>query len=995
MPKAETCWGIDIGNASLKALRLRPGESPSVVVAEAFDYIEYPMLLTQPSADPTSLVETALRQFLSRNEVRGHKVAISVSGATGLARFIKLPPVELSKLPDVVRYEAKQQIPYDLNSVVWRYQRLDAGGSESGFTLGSTIGLFALRRDQVQAALQPFVNVGIEVDIIQLSPLAIFNYVRFDAMPDLPPPDEYDPDNPPPSVVVISMGTDSTDLVITNGFRIWQRNVPLGGNHFTKALSKELKLTFSKAEHVKKNPSTHSDPKAVFQAMRPVFSELLSEIQRSISYYNTIDRSVEISRGLALGNAMKLQGLRAYLEKGLGFPLELVEKYERMMGPDVVQSPVFRENLSCFGIVYGLGLQGIGRAYMEINMLPDEIVKDRFIRAKKPWALAAATTLLLGCTVSFAAQSMALSRVSPERYGDAERTAEQVLKTAKQYESELSSVISEFQKIETIGKNLTSSVQGRLLWLELLSAVNQSLPQYQLRNANTETVDAAAAGDSEAQQKILEQRDEIHITSLEATQTEQLETWWQRMGGWYRKPGATDTEPEPIPATTGTTPSSATGVPGTSPYGTGSPYDMSSTYGSEGGGYPGYGMGGGGMSGPPAPNPPPADITGPTGPGYIIRLTGYHFHNSDVAGPNQGAQYVRNTLIRNLEEGKFWINGQWVTAKELGIGYPILINPGRVEVVQMPDPNYTPPTGTVGGPLGTVPGMNPMATATGMPPGMTGSLPPGTAPGTTTGGKIPGIITLRRFRFVVEFAWQPKTEAEREELRKAAAEAAAQAATQGAATTGQEAAGQGTTGQQGPTATPQGGQPPSGPGTSAGPGNVPPGTPAPAGAVPAGVQPAGVVPQGPAAGPGTQPGGAAPTMGGTPPTAGGQPMVPQMPGGPEMPPGGTPMPGGMPAVPPAAGQPAGPMQAPVNPGDLPDAPVLPPETTTAPEGANTQAPAAGTTLPGAASPTGVQNPVPGVNPGGGSIPAAGANPPTGAAPAAGPNPGAGPAAPGP
>ncbi len=52
MPKVETCWGIDIGNASLKALRLRPGESPQLVVAEAFDYIEYPMLLTQPSADP-------------------------------------------------------------------------------------------------------------------------------------------------------------------------------------------------------------------------------------------------------------------------------------------------------------------------------------------------------------------------------------------------------------------------------------------------------------------------------------------------------------------------------------------------------------------------------------------------------------------------------------------------------------------------------------------------------------------------------------------------------------------------------------------------------------------------------------------------------------------------------------------------------------------------------------------------------------------------------
>uniref|UniRef100_UPI0032205474 type IV pilus assembly protein PilM n=1 Tax=Thermogutta sp. TaxID=1962930 RepID=UPI0032205474 len=851
MPKVETCWGIDIGNASLKALRLRPGESPQLVVAEAFDYIEYPMLLTQPSADPASLVETALRQFLSRNEVRGHKIAISVSGATGLARFIKLPPVELSKLPDVVRYEAKQQIPYDLNNVVWRYQRLDAGGGESGFTLGTTIGLFALKREQVEAALQPFRNLGIEVDIIQLSPLAIFNYVRFDAMPDLPPPDEYDPDNPPPAVAVISMGTDSTDLVITNGYRVWQRNIPIGGSHFTKALSKELKLTFSKAEHIKKNPTTYSDPKAVFQAMRPVFAELLSEIQRSISYYNSIERSIEITRGLALGNPMKLQGLRAYLEKGLGFPLESVEHFEHLMGPDVVQSPVFRENLSCFAIVYGLALQGIGRAYMEINMLPDEIVKDRFIRAKKPWALAAATTLLFGCAVSFAAQSMALSTVSPERFGDAERAATQVLNTVKQYQSELASVEAEFDKIKTIGSNITGSVEGRLLWLELLTAINQALPQFERKAA--ETLDVSSAGDAKKQQEILERRDEIHITSLEAVRMEQLETWWQQMGGWYRPPGEKEPEPQATTApTTGSAMGSAAGS-ATSPYG--ASYGMSSGPESLYGGLSGAVLGD-----PPAPNQPPAGVTGPSGPGYVIRLTGYHFHNSDVAGTNQGAQYVRNTLIKKLEEGQFLINGKWVTAKELGIMYPMLINPGRIRVVRIRDPLYTPPTtptGTPGLPLGTAP------TLTGIPgsplqPGATGV---GATP-TTTGDAIPGFITLRRFDFTIQFAWQPKTESEREEARKKAAEEAAQQA---------GGTGEAQTIPSG-TAQPAAGGAPTGPATP-----VPPGTGAPSTPTPGTPQPGVSPPQGiaPAVAPGP----------GVPPTV----APPQ------------PAPGNLPGVPPAGG----------------------------------------------------------------------------------------------
>jgi len=917
MPKVETCWGIDIGNASLKALRLRPGESPQLVVAEAFDYIEYPMLLTQPSADPASLVETALRQFLSRNEVRGHKIAISVSGATGLARFIKLPPVELSKLPDVVRYEAKQQIPYDLNSVVWRYQRLDAGGGESGFTLGTTIGLFALKREQVEAALQPFQNLGIEVDIIQLSPLAIFNYVRFDAMPDLPPPDEYDPDNPPPAVAVISMGTDSTDLVITNGYRVWQRNIPIGGSHFTKALSKELKLTFSKAEHIKKNPTTYSDPKAVFQAMRPVFTELLSEIQRSISYYNSIERSIEITRGLALGNPMKLQGLRAYLEKGLGFPLESVEHFERLMGPDVVQSPVFRENLSCFAVVYGLALQGIGRAYMEINMLPDEIVKDRFIRAKKPWALAAATTLLFGCAVSFAAQSMALSTVSPERFGDAERAATQVLNTVKQYQSELASVEAEFDKIKTIGSNITGSVEGRLLWLELLTAINQALPQYERKAA--EALDVSSAGDAKKQQEILERRDEIHITSLEAVRMEQLETWWQQMGGWYRPPGEKEPEPQ---ATTGATTGSAMGSTAgsaTSPYG--ASYGMSSGPESMYGGFAGAVLG-------DPPNPPPADIKGPSGPGYVIRLTGYHFHNSDVAGTNQGAQYVRNTLIKKLEEGQFLINGKWVTAKELGIMYPMLINPGRIQVVRIRDPFYTPPTTPTGTPGAPVPPLGTAPTLTGIP-GSPGAIGTG-ATSTTTGDTMPGFITLRRFQFTIQFAWQPKTESEREEARKKAAEEAAQQA--GGTPEGQTAPAD--------TAQPAAGTVPAGPGAAPAPGAA-----APANATPTSPQPGALPPQG--AMPATAPGPGVPQAGAPPqPVPGNVPGAPPAVGGP-----GPVAPPNSATVPGAAGQ-----QPPPDAASLPDAPIMPSEDQTAPA-----PPAGGQTgvPPGQQPPTGPAGQTPG------------------------------------
>ena len=55
MAKSSAVWGIDIGQCALKALRCRPGETDDVITADAFDYIEYPKILSQPDADMVEL----------------------------------------------------------------------------------------------------------------------------------------------------------------------------------------------------------------------------------------------------------------------------------------------------------------------------------------------------------------------------------------------------------------------------------------------------------------------------------------------------------------------------------------------------------------------------------------------------------------------------------------------------------------------------------------------------------------------------------------------------------------------------------------------------------------------------------------------------------------------------------------------------------------------------------------------------------------------------
>src|SRR6516225_4294264 len=173
-------WGVDLGQCALKAMRLE--EIDGQVTATAFDYVEHPKILSQPDADPEQLTREALDKFLSRNSLRGDIVAISVPGQSGLARFVKLPPVEEKKIADIVRFEAKQQIPFNLEEVVWDYQKIGSGVVTDGFAMETEIGLFAMKRDMVGRYLQHFKDVGVEVNIVQMAPLALCNYVAYDLL---------------------------------------------------------------------------------------------------------------------------------------------------------------------------------------------------------------------------------------------------------------------------------------------------------------------------------------------------------------------------------------------------------------------------------------------------------------------------------------------------------------------------------------------------------------------------------------------------------------------------------------------------------------------------------------------------------------------------------------------------------------------------------------------------------------------------------------------
>ncbi|MEQ8791236.1 MAG: pilus assembly protein PilM [Pirellulaceae bacterium] len=829
MASGNAVWGIDIGQCALKALRCTADENGNLV-ADAYDFIEYPKILSQPEADPDELIREALETFLSRNDVRGDSVAMSVSGQAGLARFFKPPPVDAKVLPDIVKYEARQQIPFALEDVIWDFQQM--GGVEvDGFTLDAEVGLFAMKREQVFRSLKPFTDAEVEVDIVQLAPLCIYNYVTKDILGDQPPPEELDPDNPPESIVILAMGTETTDLVITDGSKLWQRSIPLGGNHFTKQLTKELKLTFAKAEHLKRNARDAEDPKKIFQAMRPVFNDLGTEVQRSITYFQSINRQAKIGRVVMLGNAVKLPGLRQFLEKTLDYEILRIDEFQHLSGLSVVSAPAFKENLLSFAVCFGLCLQGVEEAKLSTNLLPREFMTARLVRAKKPWAIASVAVVLLAFVVHYAFAYHASSLVHPDRsspvyignsgqvslseipgaqrrdirWQDTVSPVSQVDAESKRHLQRDNEQQAELEHVRSVGEEVVGNADRKLLWLELLKALNDALP-----------VDAKSL-DPVSKVKRIYHPSERPFTDREELQVEFIESeFYPDLSVWFNEEVARRYHDEQVAAGVVTAPAEGEGQdPALAPQ--------------------------------PAVGPDGQPLKpGPNGPGWVIEIKGYHYHNSlnSITAGNGDVVYVRNTLLKNLRDMTVSLptdptnpddpNKTEFTFEELGIGYAIIAETNKVQR-NFREPNPEAAVATTGGGSAFDNGENLDGGEEFAPMPVKPAVP---AEGEA---EVPADFEAPKYEFRVQLCWQEKRLSERLQKRYEEAQAAKMLEEEQAAMAAEQAAQDSESGADGGAAAPAPVEP-----APAAPAPVEPAPADPAAVDPAAVDPAAVDPAAPA-----------------------------------------------------------------------------------------------------------------------------------------------------
>src|SRR5262247_4033618 len=109
-----------------------------------------------------------LQEILAEKSTGSRDVNVCAPGFHTFSRFVKLPPVDTSKVTQIIQYAAQQNVPFPLAEVVWDYQIL--GSTPTGEL---EVLLVAIKSEVVEGLFRTAEGTGLRLQLVDVSPAAL------------------------------------------------------------------------------------------------------------------------------------------------------------------------------------------------------------------------------------------------------------------------------------------------------------------------------------------------------------------------------------------------------------------------------------------------------------------------------------------------------------------------------------------------------------------------------------------------------------------------------------------------------------------------------------------------------------------------------------------------------------------------------------------------------------------------------------------------------
>ncbi len=314
-----TTIGLDIGSGLLKLVVIDHGKGDPTLSGVSVTPVLADAIVEGEIMDPGIVSETIQGLFKSAG-LKQKRVVVAVGGRDVIIKKIQVDRMKESEAFEVIRWEAQQHVPFDIEAVELDFQILDPDGEG----LQMNVLLVAAKRDLIEDKVQLLSQAGLQAAVVDVDAFALHNAFELNH-----------PEAMEGVVALLNIGHELTNVnVLDAGIPLLTRDLTIGTRKIREDLQRERGLSADDADALLKGFERSPDLDPFVQSRG---DEIAVGLERASAFLQSASRDAgAIQRIYCCGGGARIPGLTEILGQKLKMPVEVANPIQRLKVEDGV-----------------------------------------------------------------------------------------------------------------------------------------------------------------------------------------------------------------------------------------------------------------------------------------------------------------------------------------------------------------------------------------------------------------------------------------------------------------------------------------------------------------------------------------------------------------------------------------------------------------------------------------------------------------------------------
>ncbi len=304
---------LDVGSGLIKLVAVEHGKTEPVLSRVAVTPVLADAIVEGEIMDP-GIVSDTIQGLFKTAGIKRKRVVVAVGGRDVIIKKIQVDRMKESDAYEVVRWEAQQHVPFDIEAVELDFQILDPE-SEG---LQMEVLLVAAKRELVEDKVQLLSQAGLEAEIVDVDAFALHNAFEVNY-----------PEAMRGVVALLNIGHELTNVnILQDSVPLLTRDLSVGTRKFREDLQRERGLSAEDADGMLQGFERTPELDPYIQSRG---EEIAVGLERAGAFLQSASRDAgSIERVYCSGGGARVPGLTDVLGQRLQVPVEVASPIQRL-----------------------------------------------------------------------------------------------------------------------------------------------------------------------------------------------------------------------------------------------------------------------------------------------------------------------------------------------------------------------------------------------------------------------------------------------------------------------------------------------------------------------------------------------------------------------------------------------------------------------------------------------------------------------------------------